>query len=89
MSAPARQVVRGQEMSFIEWRWLFLVAITLHNREEAIWLPAWSKQAGKLVATVNAFLTVGPSPKHNPANRGPENPGPRYNSVRGIYLYVE
>ncbi|MGA2985065.1 MAG: HXXEE domain-containing protein [Terriglobia bacterium] len=34
-------------MSFNEWRWLFPVAIALHNLEEAIWLPAWSNHAGK------------------------------------------
>jgi len=34
-------------MSFIAWQWLFPFAITLHNLEEAIWLPAWSKHAGK------------------------------------------
>ncbi len=27
--------------------WLFAIAITLHNIEEAIWLPAWSKTAGR------------------------------------------
>jgi len=26
---------------------LFALAITLHNAEEAIWLPAWSQSAGK------------------------------------------
>ena len=34
-------------MSFIELRWLFPLAVTLHNLEEAIWLPAWSDKAGK------------------------------------------
>jgi hypothetical protein len=31
----------------MEWRWLFPIAITLHNLEEAIWLPAWSNHAGR------------------------------------------
>lgn len=34
-------------MNFTEWQWLFPVVITLHNLEEAIWLPAWSNHAGK------------------------------------------
>lgn len=27
--------------------WLFAIAITIHNLEEAIWLPTWSKSAGR------------------------------------------
>lgn len=27
--------------------WLFAVAVTLHNAEEAIWLPIWSRTAGR------------------------------------------
>jgi hypothetical protein len=34
-------------MGFIELQWLFPIAITLHNLEEAIWLPAWSNNSGK------------------------------------------
>jgi hypothetical protein len=34
-------------MDMIVLQWLFPVAITLHNLEEAIWLPAWSKHAGR------------------------------------------
>jgi hypothetical protein len=30
-----------------EWVILFLFAITLHNVEEALWLPAWSNYASK------------------------------------------
>ncbi|HEX3543329.1 MAG TPA: HXXEE domain-containing protein [Candidatus Acidoferrum sp.] len=26
--------------------WMFPVAVTLHNLEEAVWLPAWSQHAG-------------------------------------------
>jgi len=40
-------------MDFIHWAWLFPVAITLHNLEEAIWLPYWSKNAGKFHRNVN------------------------------------
>lgn len=71
-------------MSFIEWQWLFPVAITLHNLEEAIWLPAWSKQAGKwhrqvspsafrfavAVLTVLAFIVTIWSAKAGPESAG-------------------
>lgn len=33
---------------------LFAVAITIHNLEEAIWLPGWSENAGRWHKTVNA-----------------------------------
>ena len=33
--------------SFQHWQWLFPAAITVHNLEEAIWLPAWSRTAGR------------------------------------------
>jgi hypothetical protein len=32
-------------MSFQSLEWLFPVVITIHNAEEAIWLPGWSKRA--------------------------------------------
>lgn len=32
-------------MKFETVRWLFPIAVTLHNLEEAIWFPAWSKAA--------------------------------------------
>ncbi|SER75896.1 Protein of unknown function with HXXEE motif-containing protein [Gracilibacillus ureilyticus] len=37
---------------------LFLFAITLHNMEEALWLPKWSENAGKFQKKVkqNEFL---------------------------------
>lgn len=34
-------------MGFAQLSWLFAVAITLHNLEEGIWLPAWSRTAGR------------------------------------------
>jgi len=34
-------------MDFVFLAWLFAGAITLHNLEEAIWLPAWSEKAGR------------------------------------------
>jgi len=33
-------------MSFRNLEWLFPVVVTLHNTEEAIWLPGWSKRVG-------------------------------------------
>ncbi len=32
-------------MSFQNLLWLFPIVVTLHNAEEAIWLPGWSKRA--------------------------------------------
>jgi Protein of unknown function with HXXEE motif len=34
--------------------WLFPIALTLHNLEEAVWLPAWSQHAGFWNLRVNA-----------------------------------
>ncbi|MGA3374001.1 MAG: HXXEE domain-containing protein [Terracidiphilus sp.] len=34
-------------MSFRNLEWLFPVAAALHNAEEAIWFPGWSKRAGR------------------------------------------
>jgi len=31
-------------MSFERLQWLFPIAVTLHNAEEAIWMPAWTTQ---------------------------------------------
>jgi hypothetical protein len=33
-------------MTFFAFTWLFVLAVTLHNLEEALLLPAWSQQAG-------------------------------------------
>ena len=35
--------------------WLFAMAITVHNFEEAIWLPAWSKTAGRFHHPIGIF----------------------------------
>jgi hypothetical protein len=32
-------------LSFRNLQWLFPIVVTLHNAEEAIWLPGWSKRA--------------------------------------------
>ncbi|HUE23028.1 MAG TPA: HXXEE domain-containing protein [Bryobacteraceae bacterium] len=39
-------------MGFRNLEWLFPMVITLHNVEEAIWLPAWSERAGRWHAPV-------------------------------------
>ncbi len=33
-------------MIFKNLEWLFPIVVTLHNAEEAIWLPAWAKRVG-------------------------------------------
>jgi hypothetical protein len=33
-------------MVFRNIEWLFPIVVTLHNAEEAIWLPGWSKRVG-------------------------------------------
>jgi hypothetical protein len=35
--------------------WLFAMAVTVHNFEEAIWLPAWSKTSGRFHHPVDIF----------------------------------
>lgn len=35
-------------------QWLFPTAATIHNLEEAVWLPGWSEHAGKLHRPVGA-----------------------------------
>jgi hypothetical protein len=34
-------------MSFQHLEWLFPAVVALHNAEEALWLPGWSKQGGR------------------------------------------
>jgi hypothetical protein len=62
----------GAGMRFRKLQWLFPLVVTLHNTEEAIWLPAWSLQGGTwrvpvgpgefrfaaLVLTLLAFLVT-------------------------------
>jgi len=43
---------RNAEMNFRNLEWLFPIVVTLHNAEEAIWLPGWSKRAGRWHAPV-------------------------------------
>jgi len=45
--------------NIIPWfYWLFPIAFTIHNIEEAFWLPAYSKSAGKFHKPVNTFEFV-------------------------------
>jgi len=42
-------------------QWLFPIAVTIHNLEEAVWLPGWSNYAGKFhrpVGTVEFRFAV-------------------------------
>jgi hypothetical protein len=39
-------------MSFQSLQWLFPIAFTLHNGEEAIWFPEWSRRARRWPAPV-------------------------------------
>jgi hypothetical protein len=41
-------------MSFETLAWIFVSAVAVHNLEEAIWLPAWSKSAGRWHAAVGS-----------------------------------
>jgi hypothetical protein len=41
------------KMDFVSLSWLFALAVTLHNVEEALFLPAWSRKVGVMVNTKN------------------------------------
>ncbi len=43
-------------MPFETLAWFFVAAITLHNLEEAIWLPQWSRSAGRWHVPVDPFV---------------------------------
>ena len=45
----------GFSIFYDQLRWLFALALTIHNLEEAIWLPKWSQQAGRWHPRVNKF----------------------------------
>ncbi len=40
---------------FVILAWLFVAAVALHNLEEAIWLPAWFRGAGRWHHAVAAY----------------------------------
>jgi hypothetical protein len=42
-------------MAFETLSGLFVAAVTAHNLEEAVWLPAWSRYAGKWHPEVTSF----------------------------------
>lgn len=41
-------------MNFTTLSWLFAAAVTIHNLEEAIWLPRWAANAGRYHVPVSA-----------------------------------
>ena|SRR5262245_17568891 len=41
-------------MTFYALTWLFVLAITVHNLEEALWLPAWMQTVGRWTYQVGA-----------------------------------
>ena len=41
MGLILRDLAMGVAMSFQKLQWLFPLAVTLHNSEEAVWFPAW------------------------------------------------
>jgi hypothetical protein len=45
----------GFPSTYEQYRWLFALALTLHNLEEAIWLPRWSQHAGRWHLKVRPF----------------------------------
>ena len=69
-------------MSFSRLQWLFPIAVTLHNLEEAIWMPAWTARHAAqlpvhpppafeirlalLALTVAAFILTALSAKKGP-----------------------
>lgn len=71
-------------MKFSRWQWLFPIAVTLHNGEEAIWMPGWAARhasqlpvhppgvvdirAALIVPTVAAFVVT-----YFSARRGPQS----------------
>jgi hypothetical protein len=50
------------DMTFFTLTWLFVLAVALHNLEEALMLPAWSQKAGRwhypVSATEFAFAVI-------------------------------
>jgi hypothetical protein len=47
-SSPSR-TAGSPNMSFQKLQWLFPIAVTLHNSEEVLWLPAWWVRHAKQV----------------------------------------
>lgn len=60
-------------MSFRNLEWIFPIVVTLHNAEESLWLPGWSRSAGRwhdpvapgvfrfavILLTILAFVVTG------------------------------
>lgn len=66
------EVMMMELSTWIAWVWLFPLATTLHNLEEALYLPSWSQKAGEwhtavkkgefhfavIILTIFAFFTT-------------------------------
>ena len=50
-------IICQEQMDFILIAWLFALVVTLHNLEEAIWLPDWSQTAGRWHSPVSRNLS--------------------------------
>lgn len=52
---PSRRPGLNARMPWHRAVWAFPAAVTVHNLEEALWLPAWSQTAGAAHAPVGAW----------------------------------
>jgi hypothetical protein len=71
-------------MTFRKLQWLFPIAVTLHNAEEAIWMPRWSAGhaaqlpvhppgAAEIIAALVVFTAAAFAVTYLSARRGPES----------------
>jgi len=71
-------------MTFRKLQWLFPIAVTLHNAEEAIWMPRWSAGhaaqfpvhppgAAEIIAALVVFTAAAFAVTYLSTRRGPES----------------
>lgn len=71
-------------MTFRKLQWFFPIAVTLHNAEEAIWMPPWSAShaaqlpvhppgAVEIIAALVAFTAAAFAVTYLSVRRGPES----------------
>ena len=71
-------------MTFRKLQWLFPIAVTLHNTEEAIWMPRWRAShaaqlpvhppgAAEIIAALVVFTAAAFAVTYLSARRGPES----------------
>jgi hypothetical protein len=71
-------------MTFRKVQWLFPIAVTLHNAEEAIWMPGWTAShaaqfpggppgAAEIIAALVVFTAAAFAVTYLSARRGPES----------------